>query len=331
MIQRSAPSVLETFIRRAVPTKGNATLIHQQTRNTMLNENAVSATPAVDSLSFIAQRINDHHGQATRHAKTAIEHARQAGELLLEAKALVNHGEWIGWLADNCAVSPRQAQRYMRVVTHWELITKNDAASHLTIDDAIKETQRTDCPVEARLHALSLIRSVNDELGQKLASTNDIGQLVEIQKQAAECQLLASRIRLDFERAAGRLLTAADRIAVEDDPTSEELWTRKLEALQPENMLVASFPQGCSFVFASATNADYFHHYSYFWLDDCEGGEAQETQRPVLLSATARALSREGFSADEFTEVERDGFAEHDIKAELPYSQDFYRQLRGSR
>jgi len=229
----------------------------------MLNEIAVSATPAVDSLSSIAQRINDHHGQATRHAKTAIDHARQAGELLLEAKALVNHGEWITWLSDNCDVSPRQCQRYMRVVTHWELIAKNDAASYLTIDDAIQ--------------------------------------------------------------------AANNRITVKDDPTSEDSWTRKLEALQPENMLVASFAHGCSFVFAAATNRDYFHHYAYFWLDDCEGGEAQETQRPVLLSATARALSREGFNADEFVEVDRDGFAEHDIKATLPYSPSFYGQMRGSR
>lgn len=229
----------------------------------MLNEIAVSATPAVDSLSFIAQRINDHHGQATRHAKTAIEHARQAGELLLEAKALVNHGEWIGWLADNCAVSPRQAQRYMRVATHWELIAKNDAASHLTIDDALQ--------------------------------------------------------------------VASNRIAVEDDPTSEELWTGKIEALPLGKLLFGSFRHGFVTIFQSSRHPGYYHCYSYLVSPDFEGGEAQETRRPMKACGLAMAMKAYGMNPSEFNEADQGNFTDHDIEGTLPYSQDFYRQLGGSR
>lgn len=104
----------------------------------MLNEIADSATSESKSLSAVASQINDHHSAATRHAESALDHARQAGELLNQAKGLVAHGRWIEWLAGNCDVSPRQAQRYMKVASNWLAITKNDAASYLT-DEGLPE------------------------------------------------------------------------------------------------------------------------------------------------------------------------------------------------
>jgi hypothetical protein len=38
---------------------------------------------------------------------------RAAGEKLLQAKAKVRHGEWEGWLKDNCGLSRRQAEKYL--------------------------------------------------------------------------------------------------------------------------------------------------------------------------------------------------------------------------
>ncbi len=99
------------------------------------------------SLATLASQINDHHDRATRHATSALEHARQAGELLQQAKQQVGHGEWLPWLSANCRVSPRQAQRYLKVANNWQAIAKNDAASYLTIDDAITSTQQSDKPV----------------------------------------------------------------------------------------------------------------------------------------------------------------------------------------
>lgn len=99
------------------------------------------------SLSALASQINEQHDQATRHAITALEHARRVGVLLQEAKQQVGHGDWLTWLASNCNVSPRQAQRYLKVANNWQAITKNDAASYLTIDDAIALTQQSDKPL----------------------------------------------------------------------------------------------------------------------------------------------------------------------------------------
>lgn len=79
--------------------------------------------------------INQHHRAAQSHATKALDHAKQAGELLLKAKATIGHGGWLRWLEDNCEVSARQAQRYMGAAegkpTPIRVIAKNDTVSHL--------------------------------------------------------------------------------------------------------------------------------------------------------------------------------------------------------
>jgi hypothetical protein len=104
--------------------------------------------PSATSLSALADQINDQHDRAIQHVKSALEHARQAGELLLQAKQQIPHGGWLTWLSANCRVSPRQAQKYLKVAKNWQAIVKNDATSHLTIDEAI--TTPRDEPLSGR-------------------------------------------------------------------------------------------------------------------------------------------------------------------------------------
>jgi hypothetical protein len=92
----------------------------------------------------LAADINRLHELANQRADEAIEHAKAAGLLLLEAKAAVPHGEWLGWLETNVFVTPRQVQRYMRVAQGKPLPiraerpiappAKNDTVSHLEVD-----------------------------------------------------------------------------------------------------------------------------------------------------------------------------------------------------
>lgn len=92
-------------------------------------------------LQTMAVAINELHTQVLLHTRSALESAKASGELLLQAKALLPHGQWLPWLEENCQVSPRQAQRYMQVADRWEAIAKNDAASYLTIDEAIRASE----------------------------------------------------------------------------------------------------------------------------------------------------------------------------------------------
>lgn len=84
-----------------------------------------------------AQQIEAHHAAAHAAADKAIEHAKQAGVLLLEVKASLPHGEFTKWVDVHLTVSQRQAQRYMAAAQGRELVrkTKSDTVSFLTCND----------------------------------------------------------------------------------------------------------------------------------------------------------------------------------------------------
>ena len=223
----------------------------------MLADGSISSNHKSDPLSVIASQINEQHDRAIGHATSALEHARQAGELLQQAKQQIPHGEWLPWLAANCRVSARQAQRYLKVANNWQAITKNDVTSHLTIDDAIA--------------------------------------------------------------------TAAPQA----DENGIDAWTAKIEALPVGRLLFGNFRHGFVVIFQSSQHVGYYHCYSYFISPEFEGGEAQETKRPMKAWGIANMMTSGGMKPDEFSETDQGRFQEHNIKGTLPYSQGFYRQLRG--
>jgi DUF3102 family protein len=72
------------------------------------------------SLAELAARINTEHGQVEAAVRDGLLHAGQAGSLLLQVKSRLPHGSWLPWLQTNCQVTPRQAQRYIRVSERWD-------------------------------------------------------------------------------------------------------------------------------------------------------------------------------------------------------------------
>src|SRR5712671_939062 len=51
-----------------------------------------------NSLPELAARIRAEHAATGEALKSSIDHSIAAGELLIEAKAKVPHGEWLPWL-----------------------------------------------------------------------------------------------------------------------------------------------------------------------------------------------------------------------------------------
>jgi len=72
-------------------------------------------------------KINAEHEAAFGSAREALEHARRAGELLLEAKAALKHGEWLPWIESNCKFGERTARNYMQLATGWERLQEKSA------------------------------------------------------------------------------------------------------------------------------------------------------------------------------------------------------------
>jgi hypothetical protein len=62
---------------------------------------------ASNSLTDLAARIKAEHMAAAASLRDSVRHAIMAGEMLIEAKTLVPHGQWQPWLADHVAFSER--------------------------------------------------------------------------------------------------------------------------------------------------------------------------------------------------------------------------------
>ena len=83
---------------------------------------AVADIDTSNSLAHLAARIRTEHDAAAESLRDSVRHSMAAGELLIEAKALVDHGQWLPWLRDHCTISERTAQLYMRVAKNRDEI-----------------------------------------------------------------------------------------------------------------------------------------------------------------------------------------------------------------
>lgn len=92
-----------------------------------------------NSLADLAARIKPEHEAAAADFNSGLRHAMAAGELLIEAKANVPHGQWLPWLKDNCTMSERTAQAYMRVAHSLNNLddTKAQRVADLSFRDAL--------------------------------------------------------------------------------------------------------------------------------------------------------------------------------------------------
>lgn len=92
------------------------------------------------ALATLAAEINLEHAAAERTARTAVDHARAAGDKLLLAKAQVDHGQWLPWLSANCpALADRTARSYMQLARNWaQLNLKSATVADLTINQALR-------------------------------------------------------------------------------------------------------------------------------------------------------------------------------------------------
>jgi len=89
-----------------------------------------------NSLADLTIRINAEHDQVAKAVKRGLSHAIAAGELLIEAKKRIAHGQWLSWLKENCAVSERTASHHMRLARHRSELEQIGNVADLSIRDA---------------------------------------------------------------------------------------------------------------------------------------------------------------------------------------------------
>jgi hypothetical protein len=104
----------------------------------------VAEIPAKDPLAELATRIKSLHGAVVDNGRNVVRKGIDAGLALIEAKKLVPHGQWLPWLRDNCGVSERRAQHYMKL-----------AANRLRIEAAMKNEPGADFSLKWALGQLA--------------------------------------------------------------------------------------------------------------------------------------------------------------------------------
>ena len=83
----------------------------------------------------LAREINTEHGHVEPYKRNTIEHAIRCGELLLEMKQRVGHGNWLAWVEEHFEASERTARNYME-------IAKSAAAADLSEDATMRSALR---------------------------------------------------------------------------------------------------------------------------------------------------------------------------------------------
>lgn len=97
------------------------------------------AEPATQTLDELAVEINEHHHAAEASMRSGLEHALEAGRLLIEAKRQCAYGTWGAWIGANCEFSERTAQAYMRLSRRWpELEGKAQRVADLSFRRAMR-------------------------------------------------------------------------------------------------------------------------------------------------------------------------------------------------
>lgn len=69
-----------------------------------------------------AKQINEQHRLAVGSAETAIEHAIMCGQMLVDKKVSLAHGEFQEWIAKNCEFAYSTGARYMKVASSTDAV-----------------------------------------------------------------------------------------------------------------------------------------------------------------------------------------------------------------
>jgi len=88
------------------------------------------------TISTIAEEIRREHEACERDAESAVEHAIRAGKLLTEAKAQVQHGQWLPWLGKNFPFTQQTANGYMRI---FEEYGRSRDLNPISVNAALKQ------------------------------------------------------------------------------------------------------------------------------------------------------------------------------------------------
>ena len=113
-----------------------------------------AAVDRSNSLADLAARIKVEHEATAAALQSSVMHAMAGGDLLLEAKKQVPHGQWLEWLAKNCPeLSERTVQLYIKLAKNRATIEKEMANPQCVADLTLNEAAAL-CVLAGRLERI---------------------------------------------------------------------------------------------------------------------------------------------------------------------------------
>jgi len=129
----------------------------------------MNTLPTIRPLDRLARCINEQQAQIEAHARNMLFFAKVAGELLIEVKEQLPHGQFKAWVEANCRVSYRMAMKYMRVA---KLASQGNFDAALGID-AFLEQYAQERPHAAPKSNLPTFTEDDAEYALKIAARLD--------------------------------------------------------------------------------------------------------------------------------------------------------------
>ncbi len=175
-------------------------------------------------LSTLAVEIDALNEQANIYANQAVIYAAKSGQKLLLAKAQCNHGEFKGWLNENCKLPYSTANKYMKLATaRPELLTSNVPLTVLLPS------------ITQMMELMTADESVNEVVTAKIESGEEVTvkEIQRLKKEAADLlaskealqnDLIAKTQRLDdLDRKVSFQKTTVDEIEKQNNELRNEL------------------------------------------------------------------------------------------------------------
>lgn len=177
------------------------------------------------SSSNIATEIRSVYKQAGTVAYMAMV---EMGRLLVEAKGLVDHGEWGSYVENEVGFSHSQANNYMRIYERSKTLTNSQTFVNLGFSHIVALLTLPDAQLEEFVENHDVqnmsVRKLNEEIREeKRLREAAEGQAADLQQRNETLKTEANTLR----NKAEALLQEASRAK-----TSEEALTKKLERLE---------------------------------------------------------------------------------------------------
>ncbi|WP_312637165.1 DUF3102 domain-containing protein [Oscillibacter sp.] len=209
----------------------------------MLGKQFADVPSAINSVSGVSRTIDTITGEIKEMKKTAGDAIIGIGQRLIEAKALLSHGEWLPWLTEQVEFSERTATRFMRLAREW---SNQTALSDL---GATKALTLLALPAEERENFMEQNHIVDGEEKNVIdMSARELEQAVrdrdEARKVAEESAAKAeaaeqSRAKMETDFALLKQLHESSKEAEEQAKQELESANAELQALRDKPVDVA--------------------------------------------------------------------------------------------